>query len=199
VQSAAGLYALLLVTDARRATRVDADGGPVRLADQDRSRWDRAVPLAMVAGPAAALAEVIRLERDGRLSGYQYLPAVKADLLSRLGRANEAADAYRQALALATNEAEQAFLAGQLAGLPMARLLPVDGARIGDDDGQRRDNERDQGHDHGRENREPPDQGPGQHNQHQADAHHGEVGPPPGGQAERARLSRSARRRRTAA
>ncbi len=37
-----GLYALLLVTDARRATRVDADGRLVRLADQDRSRWDRA-------------------------------------------------------------------------------------------------------------------------------------------------------------
>jgi RNA polymerase sigma-70 factor (ECF subfamily) len=36
-----GLYALLLVTDARRATRVDADGRLVRLADQDRSRWDR--------------------------------------------------------------------------------------------------------------------------------------------------------------
>jgi len=37
-----GLYALLLVTDARRATRVDADGRLVRLRDQDRSRWNRA-------------------------------------------------------------------------------------------------------------------------------------------------------------
>jgi RNA polymerase sigma factor (sigma-70 family) len=37
-----GLYALLLVTDARRATRADADGRLVRLQDQDRSRWDRA-------------------------------------------------------------------------------------------------------------------------------------------------------------
>ena len=36
------LYALLLVTDARRATRVDADGRLVRLRDQDRSRWNRA-------------------------------------------------------------------------------------------------------------------------------------------------------------
>ena len=77
---------------------------------------NRAVPLAMVAGPEAALAEVERLEADGRLSGYQYLPAVKADLLSRLGRTDEAADAYRQALALAANEAERAFLAEQLAG-----------------------------------------------------------------------------------
>ena len=37
-----GLYALLLVTDARRATRADADGRLVRLKDQDRSQWDRA-------------------------------------------------------------------------------------------------------------------------------------------------------------
>jgi RNA polymerase sigma factor (sigma-70 family) len=256
-----GLYALLLVTDARRATRVDADGRLVRLADQDRSRWDRgalaeahdvivgclragppgryalqaaiaslyaeaptydetdwpqiialydrltvvwpspivalnrAVPLAMVAGPEVALAEVERLERDGRLSGYQYLPAVKADLLSRLGRADEAADAYRQALALAANEAERAFLTGQLPG-----LLAVAWAGVGDDDRQRRDEQRDDGHDHRREDREAPDQGPGQHNQDQADAHQGEVGPPPGGQAERARPALAvARRRRGAA
>jgi RNA polymerase sigma-70 factor, ECF subfamily len=176
-----GLYALLLVTDARRATRAGAGGRLVRLKDQDRSQWDqaalaeaddlitgclragppgryvlqaaiaalyadapsydqtdwpqiltlydlllevwpspvvalnRAVSLAMVAGPEAALAEVERLEGDGRLSGYQYLPAVKADLLSRTGRTVEAADAYRQAFSLAANEAERAFLAEQIA------------------------------------------------------------------------------------
>ena len=37
----AGLLALILLTDARRATRVDADGAQVLLADQDRTRWDR--------------------------------------------------------------------------------------------------------------------------------------------------------------
>jgi RNA polymerase sigma-70 factor, ECF subfamily len=36
-----GLYALLLLQDARRATRLDEFGQPVLLADQDRSRWDR--------------------------------------------------------------------------------------------------------------------------------------------------------------
>ena len=36
-----GLLGLLLVTDARRATRLDADGDLVLLADQDRSAWDR--------------------------------------------------------------------------------------------------------------------------------------------------------------
>lgn len=73
------------------------------------------MPLAMVTGPQIALAEVEKLERDGRLSGYQYLPAIKADLLSRLGWRGEAADAYRQAFGLAANEAERAFLAEQIA------------------------------------------------------------------------------------
>ncbi len=38
---ARGLLALVLLVDARRATRTAADGTPVLLADQDRSRWDR--------------------------------------------------------------------------------------------------------------------------------------------------------------
>jgi RNA polymerase sigma factor (sigma-70 family) len=36
-----GLLALVLVANARRATRTDAEGGAVALANQDRSRWDR--------------------------------------------------------------------------------------------------------------------------------------------------------------
>src|SRR6266545_1283909 len=100
-----GLLALLLVTDARRATRVDASGRLLRLEDQDRSRWDR-----------VALAQVEDLERDSRLSGYQYLPAIKADLLRRLGRADEAAAAYRRALELTANEAEREFLLSRLSG-----------------------------------------------------------------------------------
>jgi RNA polymerase sigma-70 factor (ECF subfamily) len=40
---AAGLLALMLLADARRRARLDADGAMVRLADQDRSRWDRAL------------------------------------------------------------------------------------------------------------------------------------------------------------
>jgi RNA polymerase sigma-70 factor (ECF subfamily) len=72
---------------------------------------NRAVAVSMVAGPEAALAEVEALERDGRLAAYRYLPATKADLLHRLGRHAEAADAYRAALALSDNAAEQEFLA----------------------------------------------------------------------------------------
>ena len=178
-----GLLALLLVTDARRDTRVDAEGRLLRLEDQDRSRWNtaaiaeahdlivdglrggrpgrymlqaaiaalyaeaptyartdwaqivalydallvlwpspvvtlnRTVALAEVAGPGAALAEVEALARDERLAGYQYLPAVRADLLRRLGRDTEAADAYRRALDLTTNAAERDFLTGRLRDL----------------------------------------------------------------------------------
>ena len=175
-----GLLALLLVTDARRSTRVDADGRLLRLEQQDRSQWDRAaiaeahdlivaglrggrpgryvlqaaiaslyaeaptydetdwpqivtlydtlltvwpspvvalnrtVAVARVAGPVQALAEVEELERGGRLAGYQYLPAVKADLLRWLGRTDEASVAYRQALELTRNEAEREFLSERL-------------------------------------------------------------------------------------
>jgi RNA polymerase sigma-70 factor (ECF subfamily) len=72
---------------------------------------NRAVAVSMVDGPAAALAEVEALEHDGRLAGYHYLPATKADLLRRLGRDAEAAEAYQAALALSGNSAEQEFLA----------------------------------------------------------------------------------------
>ena len=76
---------------------------------------NRAVALAMADGPAAGLAELARLEADPRLAGYRYLPAAKADLLRRLGRADEAAAAYQAALELTANQAERQFLAGRLA------------------------------------------------------------------------------------
>ncbi|MGH3384704.1 MAG: RNA polymerase sigma factor [Nocardioidaceae bacterium] len=178
-----GLLALLLVTDARRATRTDDQGRLVLLEDQDRSAWDqaaiaeghrlivdvlrrgrpgrftlqaaiasvharapsyaetdwpevlalydallavwptpvvslnRAVAVAMVEGPTAALSLVGGVEDDGRLGGYPYLPAVKADLLRRLGRHQEAAVAYQAALVLVDNDAEREFLVRRLASL----------------------------------------------------------------------------------
>ncbi|MFE3588997.1 RNA polymerase sigma factor [Streptomyces niveus] len=76
---------------------------------------NRAVAVAMVEGPATALAEVEALEQDERLAGYRYLPAVKADLLRRLERPADASVAYERALALADNDAERAFLTDRLA------------------------------------------------------------------------------------
>ena len=75
---------------------------------------NRAVARSMVDGPQAALDEVEALERDGRLAGYRYLPATKADLLHRLGRDAEAAGAFQAALALTGNAAEQEFLSGRV-------------------------------------------------------------------------------------
>ena len=75
---------------------------------------NRAVAVAMARGPAAGLAQIGELEADGRLAGYRYLPAAKADLLRRLGNQAEAAQAYRDALALTDNDAEREFLARRL-------------------------------------------------------------------------------------
>jgi RNA polymerase sigma-70 factor (ECF subfamily) len=76
---------------------------------------NRAVAVAMAEGPAAGLALVERLEESGALAGYHLLPATRADLLRRLGRSDEAASSYREALALASAEAECRFLAQRLA------------------------------------------------------------------------------------
>jgi RNA polymerase sigma-70 factor, ECF subfamily len=175
-----GLLALMLINDARRATRTDERGGLQLLEHQDRSLWDaaqiaeggklvvdalrcgrpgrfalqaaiaavhaeapsyaatdwpqllvlydrllqawpspvvalnRAVVTSMVEGPQAALAEIAMLEQDGRLDGYRYLPATKADLLRRLNRRDEALRSYQDALALTENAAERAFLGGRI-------------------------------------------------------------------------------------
>jgi RNA polymerase sigma factor (sigma-70 family) len=176
-----GLLALVLASDARRATRTDATGAIVALSQQDRARWDRAaieearallsevdtatggpyvlqaaialvhaqattyeetswltilelydqlvtiwptpvvalnraVALSMVLGPELALEDVERLECDGALSSYQYLFAIKADLLRQLGRANEAMLADRRALELTANDAERTILLARVSG-----------------------------------------------------------------------------------
>ena len=178
---AAGLLALMLLHDARRAARLDAQGDLVTLEDQDRARWDQAeiaegvsllngalrrgrpgpyqvqaaiaachataataqntdwaqiaglyeqlarflptpvvelnhaVAVGMAQGPAAGLPLVAALEASGKLAGYHLLPATRADLLRRLGRRSEAAAAYRDALELASTDAERRFLSRRLA------------------------------------------------------------------------------------
>jgi RNA polymerase sigma-70 factor, ECF subfamily len=87
-----------------------------RLAELDPSpvvELNRAVAVSMAAGPEAGLELVARLEQ-GRLEGYHLLHATRADLLRRLGRDDEAADAYRRARELTGNPAERAFLERRL-------------------------------------------------------------------------------------
>ncbi|GAB3576582.1 RNA polymerase sigma factor [Leifsonia lichenia] len=77
---------------------------------------NRAVAVAEVDGPAAALAETDPL-RDA-LGAFHLLHAIRADLLRRLGRSAEAAAEYEAALALTDNAAERAFLTRSRAALP---------------------------------------------------------------------------------
>ncbi len=172
----AGLLALMLLTDARRAARTTPDGAFVPLADQDRSRWDRAkiaegvalveatlptgavgpyqlqaaiaavhdeapsagatdwaqieqlyemleplapgpivtlnraVAVAEVRGPAAALAMIGALFDDRRVARTHRLHAVHAHLLQLAGRSTEACVAYDLAARLATSVPEQRHL-----------------------------------------------------------------------------------------
>ena len=75
---------------------------------------NQAVAVAMTDGPDAGLALIDRI--DG-LERYHLMHAARADLLRRLGRFDEAADAYRRAHELAANPADRRFLAGRLQAL----------------------------------------------------------------------------------
>jgi len=96
----AGLYALLA---ARHPSPVVA--------------LNHAAAVAMADGPEEGLRRLDALVAGGTLAGYHLLPAARADLLRRLGRAAEAAAAYREALALVGNDAEDRFLRRRLAEL----------------------------------------------------------------------------------
>jgi RNA polymerase sigma-70 factor, ECF subfamily len=102
-------------TDWREIARLYA-----QLAELTRSPFvqlNRAVAVAMAEGPAAGLVVVAAVEAGGDLAGYHLVPATRADLLRRLGRGEEAAVSYRQALALAPTDVERRYLTGRLAEL----------------------------------------------------------------------------------
>jgi RNA polymerase sigma factor (sigma-70 family) len=173
---AQGLVALMELQASRAAARVDRDGRPVLLLEQDRLRWDgilirrglaalaraellgppgpyalqaaiaachgrartadetdwariaalyaelaqispspvvelnRAVAVGMAEGPAAGLALVDALAADGALARYQWLPAVRGDLLEKLGRRAEASAEFARAAQMASNVRERALL-----------------------------------------------------------------------------------------
>lgn len=178
------LLALLLLIEARSASRWSASGRMLLLAEQNRAKWDRgliaegtslltqalrrrpptryAVEAAIATvhaeaatwadtdwveitglydvlrrlwpgspvvelnraaaigfrdGPQAGLDALAPLLAEPALATYGYLSAARADFLRRLRRRAEAADAYAEALALTTNEAERAFLLERLASV----------------------------------------------------------------------------------
>ncbi|WP_250518197.1 RNA polymerase sigma factor [Caballeronia sp. ATUFL_M1_KS5A] len=172
-----GLVALMEIQASRTKARVDREGRPVLLPDQDRSRWDpllirrglaalersealggargvyalqaalaacharapsaadtdwpmivalydalmqtaptpvvelnRAVAVSMAYGPEAALPIVDTLADAPALKSYHWLPSVRADLLAKLGRKNEARAEFERAASLTKNGRERAFL-----------------------------------------------------------------------------------------
>jgi RNA polymerase sigma-70 factor (ECF subfamily) len=183
-----GLLALMLLHDARRASRQTAGGDIVLLEEQDRGLWDflriaeglrlveealrmpgrpeayavqaaiaalharapsyqdtdwpqiaglyevllrispspvielnHAAAVSMVDGPARALDLIDTLEARGALDGYELMPAVRADLLRRLGRKEAAREAYLAATAATQLEPLRRLYARRLAELNEAK------------------------------------------------------------------------------
>jgi RNA polymerase sigma factor (sigma-70 family) len=183
-----GLLALMELQASRAAARVDAQGRPVLLTEQDRSRWDRllirrgvtaleraralavaakqplgpyalqaaiaacharaaraddtdwpsivalydalvqavpspvvqlnrAVAVSMAFGTEAALEIVDSLRDDKSLRDYQWLPSVRADLLTKLGRHDEAHAELMRAAELARNARERELLLARASSL----------------------------------------------------------------------------------
>jgi RNA polymerase sigma factor (sigma-70 family) len=179
-----GLVALMELQSSRFAAREGADGTPILLADQDRTRWDRgqirrgvtaldradalgrgrgnyalqaaiarchavapsvaatdwdeivvlyealgrlapspvvelnrAVAVSMATGPANALRIVDALAAQGALRGSHLLPSVRGELLSRLGRAEEAREELTAAARLTANDREREVLLKKAAAL----------------------------------------------------------------------------------
>jgi RNA polymerase sigma-70 factor, ECF subfamily len=100
-------------TDWRAIARLYSRLG--RMSPSPVIELNRAVAVGMADGPAAGLVLVDRLASAGPLAGYHLLPATRADLLRRLGRNDEAAQAYRDAHALAGTDAERRYLTRRLA------------------------------------------------------------------------------------
>jgi RNA polymerase sigma-70 factor, ECF subfamily len=116
------LQAAIAACHARAARAEDTDWAEVarlyallaRVAPSPVVELNRAVAVGMAHGPAAGLALADELEASGKLAGYHLLPATRADLLRRLGRFTEAAEAYRDALGLAATGAERRYLERRL-------------------------------------------------------------------------------------
>lgn len=178
-----GLVALMEIQASRLRARVDAEGRPILLLDQDRAKWDRvlihrglsalaradrlgaapgpyrlqaeiaacharaltaddtdwrriaglygdlsrvrpspvvelnrAVAVGMAVGPAEGLALVDRLADEPALRTYPFLPAVRGDLLEKLGRTDEARAEFSRAAAMTENARERALLLERAGG-----------------------------------------------------------------------------------
>jgi RNA polymerase sigma-70 factor (ECF subfamily) len=124
-RNAVGSYQLQALIAACHAKAPDADATNwtriatlyerlLELTANPLVKLNHAVAVGMATGPEDGLALVDRLGASGELRDYHLLHATRADFLRRLGRANEAADAYREALNLARTGAERRYLSKRL-------------------------------------------------------------------------------------
>jgi RNA polymerase sigma factor (sigma-70 family) len=89
-----------------------------QLAPSPVVELNRGVAFAMAFGPAAGLEIVDQLRSDPSLQSYHLLPAVRGDLLAKLGRFEEARAEFERAAGLTRNARERALLLGRAAAIP---------------------------------------------------------------------------------
>ncbi|MGH7297387.1 MAG: DUF6596 domain-containing protein, partial [Polyangiaceae bacterium] len=101
-------------TDWRRIVELYAE--LARVAPSPVVELNRAVAVAMADGPAAGLALLEPLSREPALRDYHLLPAVRGELLQRLGRDEEARAQFARAASLTQNAREREMLTRRAAG-----------------------------------------------------------------------------------
>jgi RNA polymerase sigma factor (sigma-70 family) len=118
-----GLQGAIAACHARARTAEETDWARIasnydslaKLAPSPVVDLNRAVALAYAYGPGVGLEAVEHLSGEPALQGYYLLPAVRGDLLYKLGRFGEAAGEFVRAAELTRNEREQAFLRARAA------------------------------------------------------------------------------------
>jgi RNA polymerase sigma-70 factor (ECF subfamily) len=122
------LQAAIAAVHAEAATPEDTDwkqivglyGALFKVAPSPIVALNRAVAIAEATSPAHGLELLDGLASGGTLTRYHLFHAARADLLRRLGRAAEAEQSYRAALALGPNDVERAFLEHRIAEVQLA-------------------------------------------------------------------------------
>jgi RNA polymerase sigma-70 factor, ECF subfamily len=120
-----GLQAAIAACHARARTAADTDWAGIaalydalaQVAPSPVVELNRAVAVAMAFGPAAGLEVVDKLTSEPSLKAYHLLPAVRGDLLAKLGRRDEACTEFRHAAALTRNLQERNLLLARVATL----------------------------------------------------------------------------------
>ena len=86
----------------------------------EKAQLNRAVAVAMAYGPARGLDIADKLTAEPALAAYAQLPAVRGDLLAKLGRLDKARREFERAAALTGNERERALFHARAAGCAAA-------------------------------------------------------------------------------